>query len=145
MAKEQSYTSTCTIAPLLPAISAHALPIVTSTPSRRTRSISRTSICSATRLGMLFMAPGKTSHTPTVPTVSIIPVAFAAASQRPERFPPRLKTHHDDQASTRRRHGRRILRSKLARAGAAMALTIPKGIFWRSSNGPCSICSSTKA
>ena len=39
--------------------------------SRRARSMSRTSISMRTRLGTLLTAPGNTSQTPTVPTVSI--------------------------------------------------------------------------
>ena len=40
--------------------------------------MSRMSVSSRTREGMLLTAPGKTSHTPTVPTVSIAPVHLAA-------------------------------------------------------------------
>ena len=50
------------------------------TLSRRARSVSRTSRLRRTRLGMLFTAPGKTSHIPTVATVSIDPLDRAAFS-----------------------------------------------------------------
>ena len=50
------------------------------TRSRAPRSISRMSISSVTRLGMLLMAPGCTWQTPVVATVSARPLASAAAS-----------------------------------------------------------------
>src|SRR6516165_1468494 len=48
--------------------------------SRRSRLVSRISTLSHTRLGMLFTAPGNTSHTPTVATASIEPLVRASFS-----------------------------------------------------------------
>ncbi len=44
--------------------------------------MSRMSVSSRTREGMLLTAPGKTSQTPTVPTVSIAPVRFGGGFER---------------------------------------------------------------
>ena len=48
--------------------------------------MSRTSVSSRTREGTLLTAPGNTSQMPTVPTVSMAPVDFAADFKRENQF-----------------------------------------------------------
>ena len=115
-----------------------------STRSRRAPSVSRMSVSSRTREGMLLTAPGNTSHTPTVATVSIAPVDLAAVSSA------RINSAAAARAS---------LRPGISlRAGMAAFALDHECACWRarryaspgprsipscSSSGPCSMCSST--
>ena len=122
-----------------------AVPTTHITPSRRARSVSRTSTLIHTWLGILLTAPGKTSHIPTVATVSIAPLVRAAFSIA------RISSDAAHRAS--RRSGMSTAPAcppapsieMRALAGAATLVTMPSGTPSRSSTGPCSICNSINA
>jgi len=127
------------------AVASVASAILRSTLSRRARSMSRTSTSNRTRLATLLTAPGKTSHTPVVATVSILPLDFAAAS-----------IASAISAAARNASWRSGIRTAPAwppspsikirkLAGAAIAVTTPISSCFFSRIGPCSMCSSTKA
>ena len=120
--------------------------IVASTASRRDSSMSRTSTSRRARLGTLLTAPGKTSQTPAVATVSIEPVERGGGLDgqrdlggREERIMPVRHQQRagmttfavDGDAQTCRRSDRRDHADIQA--------------FRCSRIGPCSMCSSTNA
>ena len=84
-----------------------------STLSRRAPSMSRTSVSSRTREGMLLTAPGNTSHTPTVPRCRS-PRWIWPLLQARESTPPPPPAHLCGPASAFRRRGRLRLQSGYA-------------------------------
>jgi hypothetical protein len=107
---------------------------------RGARSVSRISTLRRTWLGMLLTAPGNTSQMPTVATVSM-----ARGAARPSRSPEsirRRRTRHRGGRASRTPPACPPEPSMETRrlAGAAIFVTMPSGICWRSSSGPCSMC-----
>jgi len=128
--------SVVTVTPRRAETSLHAACSASITRSRRAPSVSRMSVSSLTLEGMLLTAPGNTSQTPTVATVSIAPEDFCR----------RLKC--EDQLRGR---GQRIFAARhqpapacppspsmvMRRlAGAAICVTSPRSIPSCSSSGP---------
>ncbi len=101
-----------------------------STRSRRSPSMSRTSISMRTRLGMLLTAPGKTSQTPTVATVSMEPRGARRRFHRQRDFRRRqecvVPVRHEHRAGM----AAFAFDGRCCRlAGAAIAVTTPIGDF----------------